>query len=60
MVPVLLVLFPLLLLIHTRLALVVLAIAIVMIYVKRTRPQGPKLMRRRPGPESTYKAGYED
>ena len=60
MVPVLLVLFPLLLLIHTRLALIALALAIVMLVVKRTRPQGPKLMRRRPGPESAYKAGYED
>ena len=60
MVPVLLVLFPLLLLIHTRLALAALALAIVMLVVKRMRPQGPKLMRRPPSAEPTYKAGYED
>ena len=60
MVPVLLVLFPLLLLVNPRLALAALAIAIVMLYLKRTRPQGPKLMHRPPGFETTYKAGYED
>jgi hypothetical protein len=59
-VPVLLVLFPLLLLVHTRLALVALALAIVMLVVKRTRPQGPKPMRRPPRAETAYKAGYED
>ena len=60
MVPVLLVLFPILLLVNPRLALVALALAIVMIYVKRTRPQGLKLMRRPPSSETAYKAGYED
>jgi len=59
-VPVLLVLFPILLLVNPRLALVALALAIVMIYVKRTRPQGLKLMRRPPSSETAYKAGYED
>ena len=58
MVPVLLVLFPILLLVNPRLALV--ALALVMIYVKRTRPQGLKLMRRPPSSETAYKAGYED
>jgi len=57
-VPVLLVLFPILLLVNPRLALV--ALALVMIYVKRTRPQGLKLMRRPPSSETAYKAGYED
>ena len=51
-----LVLFPLLLMVNTYLAVGALSVAIVVMYVERTRPA----KRPRREPEPMYKAGYED
>ena len=53
----LLVMFPLLLLFNSYLAIAALVAAIVSMYVERTRPTKRSTTR---GPESEYKAGYED
>ena len=52
----LLVLFPLLLMVNAYLAIGALAVAIVGLYLERTKP----VKRHQPAPESMYKPGYED